>query len=179
MVYWAKLRMKEVNVDFDPFRPDSLEDRMRDYFNNQLHGKNLELKLNMDWPHQNLLIDTDKEAIYIVLTNLLNNAIKHSGKTGEVKVSLTRDGNRAFFVVEDNGPGMKRETLESIFSSNIDNPEDVAKAGGIGLFLCKEMVALNKGLIWAESEPGMGSKFYVSLPLVQTSGKKQSVLNTF
>lgn len=109
----------------------------------------------------------DKGMLVIVMRNLLTNAIKFSASGKTVKLSAGRVNGSIRFGVQDQGMGIKQEDLTKLFkqeesTQQIGNSAD--KGAGIGLLLSKELVEKNKGKIWAESEVGKGSTFYVELP---------------
>jgi PAS domain S-box-containing protein len=100
-----------------------------------------------------------------VLTNLLTNALKY-GRNKTVKVKIESQDNVAVLSVEDQGLGIAKENFERIF----DRYERLITASeasglGLGLFITKKIVELHRGKIWVESELGVGSTFFVSLPL--------------
>jgi hypothetical protein len=102
------------------------------------------------------------------LSNLLNNAAKYTPEGGRIMLKAERRGDAIDVCVSDNGCGIPRERLESIFDmfTQLDSP--LAKHGGglgIGLSLAKGLVTLHRGSIEARSEgPGRGSEFHVRLP---------------
>lgn len=108
----------------------------------------------------------DRSMIEIVIQNLLANAVKFS-KIGDVITISNRERNeKALICIEDTGVGISKENQAKIFknsgfSTRGTNDE---KGTGLGLSICKELVELNKGRIWVESEPNLGSKFFVELP---------------
>lgn len=100
-----------------------------------------------------------------VLTNLLSNAIKYGrGQPVDVRVGVERD--RAVVRVEDRGAGIPEEALESIFERFERAPGAGATPGlGLGLWIVRQIVERHGGEVHAESHPGGGSTFTVSLPL--------------
>jgi signal transduction histidine kinase len=108
-----------------------------------------------------------------VFSNLLNNALKFLDpqRPGEIKITAketdTHHGKQGYVVycVEDNGIGISREYHKKIFEifSRL-NPEDT-DGEGLGLTIVNKIISRHHGKVWVESQPGQGSKFYVSLPL--------------
>lgn len=120
----------------------------------------------------------DFDKLQKIFTNLIGNAIKYTGRGGEVIIRLAEasaaDGAPALrFTVEDNGPGIPPEHLDHIFERFYRVPEaSMAVGAGIGLNLTKELVQLLNGEIQVESpiSPDVarpGSRFTVRLPVVQ------------
>ena len=98
--------------------------------------------------------------------NLIGNALKFAGKeTPSIQINARREATGWFFSVADNGIGMGAENLECIFEifHRLHSREEYPGTG-IGLALCKRIVEIHGGAIWAESEPGKGSVFSFWLP---------------
>jgi len=115
-----------------------------------------------------LNVFVDQNMIDFVFRNLISNAIKFTPRNGQIFVRAKSHDNRIICQVEDTGVGMKRETMENLFKleNSISSAGTEGETGtGLGLILCKEFVKKNQGSIWVESEPGVGSKFFFSLPV--------------
>jgi PAS domain S-box-containing protein len=113
-----------------------------------------------------LIIFADKQMISTILRNLISNAIKFTKEGGEVKISAKKRTKEILISVSDNGIGLAPERLEKIFridKSNSTPGTNNEKGTGLGLILCKEFVENHSGKIWAESEEGKGSTFYLTL----------------
>lgn len=108
----------------------------------------------------------DSELLYQVWVNLLENAVKFTPVGGRIGVSLAAAENAATVTVWDTGCGMDEDTLPRIFEQFYQGDTDRRGDGcGLGLALCKRIVELHGGAISAESRPGEGSRFTVSLPV--------------
>jgi signal transduction histidine kinase len=108
----------------------------------------------------------DKSMIEIVIQNLLANAIKFS-RIGDVITLSNRERNgNVLICIEDTGVGISKENQEKLFKNGGFTTRGTSheKGTGLGLSICKELVELNDGKIWVESEPNLGSKFFVELP---------------
>ncbi len=110
----------------------------------------------------------DERAFKQILINLVSNAVKFTQEGGRIAVIGTRARCGSFqIVVEDNGPGIPREKLETIFKpfSQVDNRYGRQRGGtGLGLALVRGLAELHGGRAWLESEPGKGSRAFVVLP---------------
>lgn len=113
-------------------------------------------------------VSGDKEKIAQVVSNLLSNAIKYSPIGTSVDIDFEVTDKEVIVKISDEGIGIRKEDQTKIFDRfyRIESNQTQTIAGfGIGLYLCKEIIARHKGRIWVESEKGIGSHFYFSLPL--------------
>ena len=124
--------------------------------------------LTASLPDEPLWVDADPVRLAQVLANLLTNAAKFTPGGGRIEVTAQRRGNDVEVCVSDNGHGIPRERLESIFDmfTQLESPvASTARGLGIGLSLAKGLVLLHRGAIEARSEgPGRGSEFRIRLP---------------
>ncbi|MBI4664823.1 MAG: PAS domain S-box protein [Nitrospinae bacterium] len=108
----------------------------------------------------------DSNSVRILVTNLIGNAIKFRGQAVPV-INITADrlGDSYQVTIEDNGMGIEPKYLDQIFSP-FKRLHGMTKydGTGIGLAICKKIIDRHGGEIWAESEPGRGSKFIFTLP---------------
>ena len=123
----------------------------------------------------------DSDRIFQVLTNLLSNAIKFSDRDRTVwfsaEITQNEDRKELILMVKDQGRGIPADKLETIFGrfQQVDSSDSRIKGGtGLGLAICRSILDYHGGRIWAESHPGVGSCFYVSLPLFPKIGTDNS-----
>ena len=115
------------------------------------------------------LINADRELIRQMLRALIDNSIAFTPKNGEIAIRLTGEDGLAAVSVRDNGIGIPKDELGFIFDRFycVDKSRTKEKGGcGLGLSIVKSIVDLHAGHISVESEPGVGTEFKVSLPLV-------------
>ncbi len=117
---------------------------------------------------EGICVYADQNMIRTIVRNLVSNAIKFTAEGGEIRVWEETGKDHATIIVEDNGEGMDRETLEKLFDeirtvSSGGTAEE--KGSGLGLLLCKEFAEKHGGSIRAESEKGRGSRFMVNIPV--------------
>jgi NtrC-family two-component system sensor histidine kinase KinB len=110
-------------------------------------------------------VNADKEAMRRVFDNLLSNAIRHTGRDGEVSVEAWERNNRVFFSVRDTGEGIPEEYLPNIFGRFIQVKGRTGGGTGLGLALVKRLVEGQQGQISVESKEGEGTAFNFALPL--------------
>ncbi|HTO23080.1 MAG TPA: MASE3 domain-containing protein [Spirochaetia bacterium] len=109
----------------------------------------------------------DENMLATVLRNLLSNAVKFTPRGGAVVLTAAEDAGWQTLTVADTGVGMNAEQLSRLFriDTHFSCPGTESEEGhGMGLILCKELVELNRGSIWATSQPRGGSNFTLRLP---------------
>jgi signal transduction histidine kinase len=124
----------------------------------------LTLDLQPDLPQ----IQADRDRLTQVASNLLSNAVKYSPTGGRITLTTRAQGDQLLFDVRDEGLGIPKEALETIFErySRVDSQATKDIQGtGLGLPIVRQIVQLHGGRVWAESELGRGSVFHVVLPL--------------
>jgi signal transduction histidine kinase len=112
------------------------------------------------------LVLADGGRLVQVLVKLLSNAIKFSPRGGLVTLAVECDSEHVRFSVTDQGPGIPADQLEAIFERfrQVDASDSRLKSGpGLGLAVCRGIVRLHSGRLWAESQLGRGSTFYIEL----------------
>jgi two-component system, sensor histidine kinase len=129
-----------------------------------------EHQLVVDLPDEPLTVFGDSVRLTQVFANLLNNAAKYTDPGGRIEVEVHHTDHTAFVSVRDNGIGIDREHLASVFDmfTQVSRSDRRTQGGlGIGLTLVRSLVALHGGAVTASSEGrGRGSTFEVRLPLV-------------
>ncbi len=126
----------------------------------------------------------DEGSLTSIMSNLLMNSVKFSSPKTKISVEsyvdkLEDDNLYAYITVQDQGKGMSKEKAENLFNKdNIFNKSERGTSGesgiGIGLINCRDMVYDNGGKIWAESEPGVGTKITFTVPMFEYKQKKQN-----
>ena len=108
----------------------------------------------------------DEERLGQVLRNLIENGLKYTRPGGEVAVSARCRNDRALLCVRDNGVGIPADALPQIFDEFVRVPGSGHSGGsGLGLAIVRRLVLAMGGRVWADSQPGSGSRFFVELPL--------------
>jgi signal transduction histidine kinase len=133
----------------------------------QLLATKHELRLSYD-PRKNLHVRGDRDHLEQVLNNLIGNAMKYSGESDLVDVTVARVGEQEVeFSVADHGIGIQPAELARVFGLFYRSPDRVARdvgGMGLGMYITKEIVDRHNGRIWADSEVGKGTTFHVALP---------------
>ncbi|MBP1746324.1 MAG: integral rane sensor signal transduction histidine kinase [Deltaproteobacteria bacterium] len=121
------------------------------------------LDTSEELPHEKI----DKERMLQVLRNLISNAVKFTPEHGQIIISAYHENRGILFSVQDTGPGIPKENLHAIFEKFHQPPvktSEWTKGTGLGLAIVKNIVVAHGGEVWAESELGHGSTFFVLLP---------------
>ena len=125
-------------------------------------------------PEEFFLVPMDPLLIQQVMTNLLENAAVHGVTTTRVVVSLEKRGKWARFTVCDNGRGIPEGRLHNLFDGTQSAQKgDSTRSMGIGLSVCKTVVAAHCGKIKGENIKGSGARFTVDLPLEEDEHEDQ------
>jgi signal transduction histidine kinase len=135
--------------------------------NDSAHQKAITLYTEMP---EKVTIFADKAMMGTILRNLISNAIKFTKQDGEIVISVNEEPEKVVVAVADNGVGIRPDAIDKLF--DIENSYSTVgtnneKGRGLGLILCKEFIDKHEGNIWVESEVGVGSKFYISIPKSQ------------
>jgi signal transduction histidine kinase len=114
-----------------------------------------------------LIVKTDRNKLYSVLSKLIKNAIKYT-KQGEIRFGYNYDSGYLSYFVEDTGIGIPVSSHQAIFERFVQVDGSINRnyeGSGLGLSLCKAYVEMMGGSIWLESQVGKGSTFYFRIPL--------------
>jgi signal transduction histidine kinase len=152
--------------DFTNLDLDELLMKFLESVRERLPEPDFEIRYNH--PEHLPLIKADKSAILQVFYNLIDNAIKFSGTSRVIDVSLSREDYEIVFSVKDYGIGIPVKDQEKIFDRFYrgDEPQKSGIRGsGIGLTIVKQIVEAHGGTIGIESKVGQGSKVTVRIPL--------------
>jgi two-component system, OmpR family, sensor histidine kinase KdpD len=111
------------------------------------------------------LIYVDGQLMVQLLSNLLENATKHTARGTQIRVSLNRHNGVLHIVVEDNGPGFSGHDPERLFEKfERGHGESHISGVGLGLAICRAIVHLHRGTISAGDRPGGGARFEIEIP---------------
>ena len=136
-------------------------------------GLDLKKKVPEDLP----LISADEDKLIQVVINLLSNAVKFTDK-GKVTIEASVDNNQIIIEIQDTGIGIEEEDKHKVFErfrQAGDTLTDKPKGTGLGLPICREIIEHHGGIIWMKSEPGVGSTFFFTIPIVGKSGAQPPI----
>ena len=166
----SKIEAGQVDVILSEINLNKQMDELLEFFLPEARKKNIQLSVTNRVPEQQANFISDKEKLNSILTNFIKNAIKftHSGSI-EFGYSILEKNkqNELKFFVKDSGIGIPKERLNAIFNrfeqADIEDRQ-VFEGSGLGLAISKAYVEMLGGKIWVESELGVGSQFYFTIP---------------
>lgn len=151
--------VKEIKLSFDP-----LADQL-----------NVDFSIQSD--AEEMMVWFDQDQLEKVIFNLLSNSFKNIQPHGVVTIKLSHDAGSVRIVVFDNGKGIRKEHLSTIFEPFFSHEEGKNSTGtGIGLSLSRSLVELHRGTLTVESEEGQFARFTVSIPLGNTHFKPSEIV---
>jgi signal transduction histidine kinase len=156
----ARLQSRTIQLRFQPLRLDAV---IRDVIARiRVRHKDLNVNTTLDTTPS---IQGDGVRIAQVIENLFTNAIKYApGAPIDVTLEQTPENIRIAF--HDQGPGIDNEALPFIFDRFYRARNEKTITGtGLGLYICKQIIEAHRGKIWAESNTGQGTTFFIELPI--------------
>jgi signal transduction histidine kinase len=137
-------------------------------------------RVAVELPAEPLPVSADPDALSLVMTNLIGNAIKYTPEKGSIFVRVEsdpQDAGRVRVSVRDTGIGIRPEDAERIFSGffRTEKGQETAKGFGVGLSLAKRIVEAHDSVLRVDSAPGKGSTFWFTLPLWNEAAQLQEV----
>ncbi|MCU0475703.1 MAG: GAF domain-containing protein [Anaerolineae bacterium] len=158
------LRIAEVSVE--EVVNESV-DKQRNRPQHKDKTRTITLDIAPDLPY----IQADRTKLGRIFGSIVDNAFNYSQDGGTIQVAAKLDGDRVLVSVADDGVGIPEKYREAVWKRFQRVEEHALKLDvsgtGLGLSIVKEMVEMHHGDVWFESEVGVGTTFYVSLPLVQ------------
>ena len=167
LLNWATNQRDNIPLRPERLSLDSMANEVLSIF--QIVAVTKQIQLHCSVP-PGLCVRADRNALFTVLRNLVNNALKFTPEGGEVQVTAEQADQRVNIRVTDNGIGMSPDKVATLFQSR-EGESTWGTAGesgvGLGLQLVQEFVRRSQGMILVTSEPGRGTTFTVQLPACQ------------
>ncbi|HET9589581.1 MAG TPA: ATP-binding protein [Anaerolineales bacterium] len=154
----------ELSISLQAIQPEQLLQEVASLYQVQTQRK--DITLDVDIPAPLPAIEVDPGRMTQVLTNILDNALRHTPEGGTIILSAREVSDRIELAVQDSGPGLKAEDLERIFERfyRADASRQREDGGsGLGLAIAKSIVQAHGGQVSAESETGKGLKVMIRL----------------
>ncbi|QHL89244.1 sensor histidine kinase [Nibribacter ruber] len=162
---WSKSHMDGGQKSLDSVNVRQALSSTLELFKDIAHRKDIALAYTLE---EDVQIMSEVGLLQLVVRNLVNNAIKFTNPGGAISVSAVKNGDNLLLQVKDSGNGQPALLSPDIFllNSGTSYGTHQEKGVGLGLVLCREFVAFQKGRIWFESHPVSGVSFFVEVPLV-------------
>jgi PAS domain S-box-containing protein len=123
--------------------------------------------LRSDLPLELPAVWADHDRLLQVFENLIGNAIKFTKPGGSITVGAATRDEEVLFWIADTGPGIASEDLSRVFDRFWQGAKGRRMGAGLGLPIVKGIVTAHDGRVWVESEPGHGSTFFFTIPVVR------------
>lgn len=164
LLEWSRLNSGKIKFNTRVLFPDNI---VKEIFLNLAGLSNPKsIKLISKIP-SNLTINGDENIIATILQHFISNSIKFSKRNSEIILGAIEKENGIEIYVKDFGVGISKENLERLFKIEqhfSTHGTDNENGSGMGLLICKELIALHKGDIFVESTVNVGSKFSFFIP---------------
>lgn len=164
LLYWSKTQLHGIKPNRRIFDIGEIIVESIDVLEPQARLKNIHIKKELSAP---LAVYADRDMIYTVIRNLISNAVKFCDSNDTIIIFTQWSENHVTVSVKDSGSGMSHDVLNNIFDRSSfysSTGTQNEKGTGLGLKLCQELITMNEGSIWAESEIDKGSVFSFTVP---------------
>lgn len=161
---WARLQTGKIEFKPVDFSLNDIVTETIALLNDAASQKSIQI---LNTINKEIKIHADPSMMGTILRNLISNAIKFSNPGGKITISTEQKENELVLLVSDNGTGISKADQLRMFKieENFSLKGTQNETGtGLGLILCKEFIEKYEGKIWVESEEGVGSTFYFTLP---------------
>lgn len=166
----ARIESGRQEMKFALYKIKNIVDNVVDLLTPQITAKGVNIQLRFSQSIEEVYVDASHTER--VLINLINNAIKFTPANGTITLMAppTLDRGYAVFSVADTGIGIPASDIKNLFSEffRVDNEiNQNVKGTGLGLVLAKNIVQAHRGKMWVQSQVGVGTTFYFTLPTSQ------------
>ncbi len=149
------------------------------FFKPETEAKGMKISFKISLTAKEATMITDREKLYAILTNLVKNAIKYTAR-GVIEIGYHKQHEYLVFYVKDTGIGIPEDRQAAIFERFVQADIEDRKAqqgAGLGLAITKSYIEMLGGKIWVESEEGIGSTFFFTLPCNPALQEKNTLKN--
>jgi len=172
LLYWVKSKKEGFEYKTQPLFLHDLTNESNGLYIYDQQKKNINF---LNCVPERQIIYAHKQMLQFINRNILSNATKYSPKNGTIKIASRADEDSITVAISDQGRGMSKAQIDSLFSiqQNTKHDDSALKGAGMALSICQDMIRQMDGKLWAESEPGKWTTFYYRLPL-----EKQGIYNS-
>jgi signal transduction histidine kinase/ligand-binding sensor domain-containing protein len=163
LLFWAKTQMEGIRSTPTVVNLHEIVEENFRLFKAPAESKDIRMINIIDADFE---VYADKDILKMVLRNLINNAVKFTGRGGEVLINAAYEEDHTKIMIRDTGTGLSPNEISRIFHKQVfHKPDTRGQLGaGLGLMLCMELIEKDGGSMEIESEPGKGSCFSVVTP---------------
>jgi PAS domain S-box-containing protein len=168
LLHWSKMQTGILKPDPQELNVEDLLDEIKRVSSSIAIAKGIKIKIEETCSGK---IVADRQMMNTVLRNIIANAIKFSHANSTIVLKANDNQDTILFSVMDSGIGIEKENIERLFKmdSSFSTPGTQNEMGtGLGLRLCREFVEISGGSIWLESELGLGTTIYFTIPAVSS-----------
>jgi signal transduction histidine kinase len=171
MLDLARLQSATIELDQEEiFAGDLLSRALRTYRSNAAARS---VAIRIEPVREDLSVWADQESIWLVFSNLMENALRHTPAGGSITLRARSNAESLRFEVEDTGPGIPVAYRDRIFEKFWRGPGSSINNTGLGLSIARTMVSVNGGEMGVESGPEAGSTFWFTLPQAKHSPSRK------
>lgn len=173
----SKIEAGEMSLSLSTFSIKAVFEEMMNIYSIELVQRNKsQVKLSYELPTGDFYVFSDPYRLKQILSNLLNNAVKHTN-AGEIIATCQLKKNELHFSVSDTGTGIPIEDQEKIFDrfTKFNYLNNNSEGTGIGLSIVEKLVGLLSGEIWLKSAWEKGSVFYFKIPYTKAKNQITAV----
>ncbi|MCI0750879.1 MAG: ATP-binding protein, partial [Flammeovirgaceae bacterium] len=164
-LFWSLSQMGGIQYEPSDVPLKTIIDNIKGLYSLTAEKKQIQLVTHCD---DSVIVWGDENMIYVSVRNLVSNALKFTPEGKEVNVTIHKNQQHAIVKVRDQGIGMNQEYIAKLMKDeqpSIKRGTSSEKGTGLGLFLCKKFISLNKGTLEVTSVEESGTEFTVKLPL--------------
>jgi len=160
----SKMDSNEYELNFEFVEFNKFFERIIDRFE---MSKSQHVEFIRLLPETSYFVEIDTDKLTQVIDNIISNALKYSPDGGNIRFGFTVHDNMLKVMISDDGMGIPKENVGRIFDRfyRVDRARARSMGGtGLGLAIAREMIEAHGGKIWAESEEGVGTTVFFTLP---------------
>jgi len=168
MINLGHIKAQDVALDVEIFSMRELISDVVAEFDTLFAAKALRVKTRFSEGDDPVNIEADRQKIYLVVANLISNAVKFTPEGGAIFIELARKAQRIYIRIADTGIGIPKDRIGKIFEDFYQAEPSLTRRFdglGIGLSIVKGLVESHNGTITVKSAEGKGSQFIVKLPI--------------
>jgi len=164
LLNWSRNAKGRINPDYEVFDLTEIVNDVISFNRSVISSKGMNVVNKLEPSHY---VKADRDMVHTVVRNLISNALKYTQRNGEIIVDQSKDQEKLYLTVKDNGIGMDEQRLAEINTRKIKSAEGTAgeTGTGLGLSLVKDFLKKNKGSIEIHSKKGEGTTVIIGLKL--------------